>query len=188
MYEDMNRKDVIIVYHKNREGVCHLMAQLISGIHKEYSVGEWEEKHWDNNKATLPASQKVIFIGEAGKTHALGIKWRFNKFSMSYGWLSNRAVLDVKLLKIGDIKSFIKYAQQHAEEVDALLKKMAAAGAAGLAMFAGLMIGITSLPVAILIGGPIAGIVYLNKLKKYQYPVLVKEFVMGEGFTRFMEE
>ena len=212
MNEKMGKNQVIIVCRKKHEGMSHLMAQLISEHYEEHEVAEWDEKHWLANKAAVVASQKVVFLGSAGANYQHGIKWHFDKFSMRYGWRANRAVLDVRLLSVLDIKKFRNYAEQHAEDAEFSYKKMAgatgigigasmgAAGAAGigaagigagaagvgLAKFAALMVGIKFLPLAI-VGGPVAAAIYLNSLKKYQYPLLVKEFVLEGAYKNFME-
>ena len=193
----MSENGVILVYPKKLEGMAIFMKQLIVEGDKEIEVFTWSEQFWEHNKQTIGPRQKVVFLGKSGANYQYGTKWYFDKFSMKYGWRSNHALLQVKLLKPLEINEFREYAEKHKEEAEATLKGLdgfgtvgvgAGAGAFGLAKFVGIMVSIKLLPLA-LVGGPVAGAVYLNKLKKYQYPLLVKEFVLEEGgFKTFMEE
>jgi len=197
MNEHIEENIVVIVYPEKLEGMSSLLATLISERYNEkYEVVEWDEKHWRDNKATTSNSQKVVLLGKAGENIKYGMKWHFNKFSMKYGWSGGRAILDVGLLNPLDIKEFHEYAQQHAEEAKASLKNMAGAAGAGvgiagaaggIAKLAGLLAGIKLLPVA-LVGAPVAAAIYLNRFKKVQFPLLVKEFALEGGFNKFMEE
>ena len=196
-YDNTDSNKVIIVYSKNQEGYSNLMSQLIAENFKDkaYEVVEWDEAHWKNNKAQMLTSQKVIFIGKAGAHVHLGINWRFDMFSMKYGWLGSRCLLNVDLLKEKDIKDFKEYTQQHVGEAEASLKdvgKAAGAGAraiaVGAAKFTELMDGIKPIFVTLLFPpSKIGKLIRRNKLKKYQYPLLVKVFVTEGGFTEFME-
>jgi hypothetical protein len=49
------------------------------------------------------------------------------------------------------------------------------------------MLGLKLMAPLAIIGGPAAAVFYLNTLKNYQYPLLVKEFVLEGGFEKFME-
>ena len=203
MNENASGNTVVIVCPKKREGMSHLLAQLITEKYKEYEVAEWDDKHWSANKATVSASQKVIFIGNAGANYHYGTKWHFDKFSMKYGWRGNRAVLDVSMLNVLKVGKFKEYAQERAEDAEKIYQKMAGAAgagigagagvagvgaAAGLAMgkFVFLMVGIKLLGPLAVLGGPAGIAIYINSLKKYQYPLLVKEF-FESGFAKFME-
>lgn len=100
---------IIIVSDNARQQYANFLTQLISrkddtessivGV-KDGSVetSVWTEKHYEDNKATLPSSAIVIFIGQSPKIkkETAQIPKMFYKYGMVYGWIGSKAVLTVK--------------------------------------------------------------------------------------------
>lgn len=98
MITDNIEKKLIIVHQKKESQFANMMAQLIQARPEfpQYEIVVWEMKNWKDNKPAITLSQKVIFIGDAGDDYNTGIKWRYNKFAMVYGWSGSHCVIDVK--------------------------------------------------------------------------------------------
>ena len=173
----MENQEIIVVYAKRREEFAHLLSQLINST-TEYGVAEWEEKHWDSSKPTILASQKIIYLGSAGDSHHLAVEWHFNNFSMKYGWLGDRCVLDVGRIDLGKVSAFKKHYKERAEHFKYIADKAKGGGLAWFALLGGWVAPI------LLAGGLLLD---RKKLKKYQYQLLVCEFIFEGGFKKFME-
>lgn len=179
---EQSTKQAIIVYRKQEAEYAHLMANLISEF-SEYEVAEWEEKDWLANKASTPSSQKVIFLGDTKEAHSrhISMNWKFNSHNMKYGWLGNQCVVDVDPLSIGKRNDFLKYYKVRAEEFENKAKSYKSQFDKNMAK------GFLT-PIIVL---PIIGIIKLirgnTQLVKYQYGLLVREFVLNNGLKQFME-
>ena len=183
------KKQAIIVYRKKEEKHAHLLASLISA-YTDYKVAEWEEKHWDANKATLPSSQKIIFFGDSDTAHkhTLGISWRFNEHFMKYGWLGDKCIVDVDVLPAGMEESFLEHYRNNYKKFENIaneykesdLQKRPAAVAETSAF---ILFGLPAVAVSV-VGKRIFG---NRKLVDYQYELLVREFVFN-GLSQFMED
>jgi hypothetical protein len=176
-------KQAIIVYRKQEAVYAHLMANLIAAF-TDYKVQEWEEKHLLDNKP--PSSQKIIFLGgskEARSRHS-GMNWKFNSHNMKYGWLGNQCAVDVDPLLIGAGREFLKYYKVRAKEFDNTAKSYSPNIGNNKIIDASIGFApIVVLPVIVLdklIRGN-------RQLVKYQYELLVREFVLDGGLKQFME-
>jgi hypothetical protein len=177
------QNQAIIVYRKQEAEYAHLMANLIAAF-TEYEVALWEEKDWIANKSSTSSSQKIIFLGDTDEAHLRhnGMNWEFNLHNMKYGWLGNQCIVDVDTLPIGKRKAFVDYYQIRVDDFENKIAEYQATTGKSV-IIAGVAFG--------LIGLTASGIVLLAKgnkhLIKYQYNLLVREFVLNNGLKKFME-
>jgi hypothetical protein len=191
-------KKLTIVYQKNHEELANMLSQLIIGAYDNITVKELDVSTFKAVKPTYELTDKIVFLGsKAAVGYKAGIKWHYDKFSMKYGWLGNRAVLEVGVLNPLKLKAFIQYAKEQSDEAEKTASRLAGdaakAGAAGAASIAALKLGamlagIKLFAPVILAASLVALPIYLKQLPKYQYPLLIKEFVKEYGVGRFMSE
>jgi len=198
-----NNANLIIVHTDKRNDIASFMAQLIHIVYPDLSVAVWEEKNWKHNRPQLESSQKVIFIGSTGDKNSTGIKWQYDYFSMKYGWLGKQCVVDVKTLKPGKIKEFHTYYDERSKYFNEKMKELSISRDkhekdADFAVHGGDAIIKTGGVVGGIVGGllftPLTIAVYathaivINSMKKYQYRLLVCEFVLEGGLKKFAGE
>jgi len=173
------RVDAFIVSTEKRAEYANFLGQLIQAK-SDLTVAVWEEKHWESNKPNVASSQKVIFLGKAGDDNQVGIEWYFDKHEMKYGWLKNRCVIAVDTIRAGQTGKFKEYYKERVENY----KHLESEAKGGKLKWFGLLGGWLTGPVWFIAGSHFDR----AKYKKYQYQLVVCEFVLGGGFDKFMEE
>jgi len=184
-YEDLGitLDTIIIVYVKKNEEFAAQLGQFIHGS-SGHETAEWETKHWEANKPLITSSQKVIFWGEAGKSQTVAVKWIFDEFSMRYGYLGSRCVLDVGSLDTNKVKDFKQHYEKRAKHFSADIDEKAKGGRLGNDKLPFVAPVFFALPV---IAALVIDKAMLEQLKKSQYQLLICEFVLGGGLKKFVE-
>ena len=215
MTNEKESKGLIIVHPKRREKHATLMYNLISASGK-IPVVLWDEDVWTNNKTTIDSTQLIVFFGSAGRKYNEGINWEFDKFSIKYGKLGKRAIIDVEWLNPIEIVNFVKYYNSRIDELNASVKKLwgnlqvAAIGAGGVAIAAGAAkvagvgavkaagIGAIATKVAggLLLGKilvpaavaalPIYAALKIKDISDAMYTLSIYEFVLGGGLDSLL--
>lgn len=125
MFNNDEKKKVIIVCTDRTKTYGYLLLQLIS-TSKKYNAAIWNEKAFVDNEPQISSDTKVVFIGvsKMSKNVQTNIELKYNEFGMQYGWLGNRAILNVTK----EIMDKVRYSQfinqcKNDTEVLEILKK-----------------------------------------------------------------
>ena len=131
MFDQYDSKKLILVHSDYTEVFANYLQLLISSSGEEdrKNAGDenrtvetviWSEKEYTAQKPTLSSVDHIVFIGR-GKTiekETYGMKTRFEKYGMRYGWLGKRAFLNVsgEDLNKKQLAEFIEYIKEYDPE------------------------------------------------------------------------
>jgi GTP-sensing pleiotropic transcriptional regulator CodY len=187
-------EQVIIVADEKSKDYTEIGTNFknVLGASKKCETVLWGLKQYNDNKATITSSQKIIFIGEndASRHNISSIKWKYNRLNMRYGWIGSVAMLQVmdNSLSKDELETFKKMCNEQKNEVEKLAKSNIAgnvvvgiataivAGAIGLAIFAVVKIVSSATKAKI-------------ELLKKEYNYLITEFLIRDlvSFMGIME-
>ena len=202
--EKKPRSRVIIVYDNKNSWCAHLLNNLIHQ-YSNYNVIELLEKMYTDNTLDISKENKIIFLGQTKTSKECqpdNLQYKFDESGMHYGWSGSHAFVNIKTLKKDEIEKFTKIYQEKRKkfehEAEAYYKgksveslKNGATALGVLNVATSPVLGILMEAIAVAAVTQVAGeaIDYaktVSDLKKYQYELLLREFVFN-GFKGFME-
>ena len=92
----MNEQVIVVVESEEEKEYGQILKDILNDSNV-FETALWTTKDYTDNEATLPSSQKFIFIGEneVSKRNFNTVEWKFEKLHMKYGWIGSRALLMV---------------------------------------------------------------------------------------------
>lgn len=137
--ENQEVKKLVIVSDEDKREYAQYLMQLISsnddkedhivGV-KDGSVKSvyWNIKEYKDSESSITSKEKVLFIGNSKliKETCAHIDIKFDKYGMKYGWLGNRAWINVETKSFNEkeLEELIEYAIKYMKSVkiDKLIK------------------------------------------------------------------
>lgn len=196
---------LVLVHSETTEVFANYLQMLISS--KDDVNGEivgvedgsvettvWSEKEYAAQKPTLSSVDHILFIGR-GKTlskETYGMKPRFERYGMSYGWLGKHAFLRVsgESLKKDELFGFFELAKEYDPEFDEV--KLIGTDVPGSAKNKGVP-GFFKKAAQLTFGGPAIGTwmmvkdKYKDKIRSGQYHTVIHIFYQ-DGIADFLKE
>jgi GTP-sensing pleiotropic transcriptional regulator CodY len=187
-------EQVIIVADEKSKLYTEVGTNLknILGASKKCETVLWGLKQYNDNKATITSSQKIIFIGEndASRHNISSIEWKYKKLNMRYGWIGSVAMIQVldNSLSKDELDIFKKMCNEQKNEVQKLAKSNIA-GNVAVGIAAAIVTGAIGLAVFAVIKIVTSATKAKSELLKKEYNYLITEFLVKDlvSFIGIME-